>query len=219
MIDWLTNWLKEIILIVLLASFVDLLLPKSNIQKYARFILGLLIILTIISPIFELFSDNYSVSTFIKGIETEAFSNKSINLDSSNLMGSKEYEEKMVEQVEQSMLSELKVLLENKYEVTIVDLELTANLVNNNWEIKKLLLKIKEGLLEDQITGKDVTGIEEISEIENIVIEISQFEATEDDDKNQSSDDNITNALKKEIQKEWGLAEEIIFIEILSSSN
>lgn len=219
MIEWLTNWLKEIILIVLLASFVDLLLPNSNMQKYARFILGLLIILTIISPIFELFTDNYSVSTYIKGIETEAYSNNLAKLDSANGIENKEYEDKMVEQVEQSMLFELRGLLENKYEITIVDLELTANLINNNWEIKKLLLMVEEGKLQgNQTTGNDVAVIEEIAEIEKIEIDINKQEIIQSNN-NGSSDNHLANALKEEIHKEWGLPEEIIFIEIIGGSN
>lgn len=218
MIDWLTNWLKEIILIVLLASFVDLLLPNSNMQKYARLILGLLIILTIISPIFELFTENFSVSTFVKGIETEAYSYES-NTDTTNLIGSKEYESKMVEQVEQSMMLELKGLLETKYAISIIDLELTANLVNNSWEIKKIILMIEEGRMEDNpSTSNEVAVIEEITEVEQVEININQQEVTEANN-NESSDEHLANALKEEIHKEWGFPEEMIFIEILRSSN
>jgi len=219
MIDWLTNWLKEIILIVLLASFVDLLLPNSNIQKYARLILGLLIILTIISPIFALFTEDYSVSTFVKGIETEVNSYESNQLYSTNIVENNEYESKMVDQVEQSMLLELKGLLESKYEISIVDLELTANLVNNNWEVNKLLLMVKEGMeLDNSITSNDVAVIEEVTEIEQIEIDITQQEIIQSKN-NESDNAHLTNVLKEEIHKEWGLAKEIIFIEILGSSN
>lgn len=62
MIEWLGEWLKDIILIVLLASFVDLLLPNSEVQRYARIILGLLIILVILTPIIEIFDSDYSKS-------------------------------------------------------------------------------------------------------------------------------------------------------------
>lgn len=218
MIEWLANWLKEIILIVLLASFVDMLLPNSNMQKYARFILGLLIILTIISPIFELFTDNYSITTFIKGIETEAFSNQSNKLDSANVVETKEYENKMVEQVEQSMLNELKALLEAEYEVIILDLELTANLVNNNWEIERLLLVIEEGIQDNQIAMNEVAAVEDIAEVEEIVVEINQQDVTEVKN-NESSNNRLITELKEEIHKEWGLAEEIIQIEIIGNSN
>lgn len=49
--SWLGDWLREIILVVLLASFVELLLPSKSMERYARLVLSLLILLTMLSPI------------------------------------------------------------------------------------------------------------------------------------------------------------------------
>ncbi len=51
---WLGGWLREIILVVLLASFVELLLPSKSMERYARLVLSLLILLTMLSPIVSL---------------------------------------------------------------------------------------------------------------------------------------------------------------------
>lgn len=48
---WLSGWLREIILVVLLASFVEMLLPSKSMERYARLVLSLLILLTMLSPI------------------------------------------------------------------------------------------------------------------------------------------------------------------------
>ncbi|WP_409346440.1 stage III sporulation protein AF [Paenibacillus sp. MBLB4367] len=53
--DWLGGWLKELILIIMLAAFAELLLPNNNMQRYARTVIGLFLLLTILSPILELF--------------------------------------------------------------------------------------------------------------------------------------------------------------------
>ncbi|WP_025691610.1 stage III sporulation protein AF [Paenibacillus zanthoxyli] len=56
--SWLGGWLREIILIVLLATFVELLLPSKSMERYARLVLSLLILLTLLSPIVSLLKGN-----------------------------------------------------------------------------------------------------------------------------------------------------------------
>jgi stage III sporulation protein AF len=54
MITWLSAWLKEIILAVMLAAFVDMLLPSSSFQRYVKTVLSLFILLVILQPIANL---------------------------------------------------------------------------------------------------------------------------------------------------------------------
>lgn len=53
--EWLSLWLKNIILLVLLAAFLDLILPNTQLQKYVKVVMGLMILLTILTPVFSLF--------------------------------------------------------------------------------------------------------------------------------------------------------------------
>lgn len=52
--SWLGEWLKHVILIVLLATFVDLILPSRSMERYVKLVLSLLILFTLLSPIVEL---------------------------------------------------------------------------------------------------------------------------------------------------------------------
>lgn len=52
--EWLSEWLKSVIMIVLFAAFVDLILPSKSMQRYARLVLSLLILLALIRPIISL---------------------------------------------------------------------------------------------------------------------------------------------------------------------
>lgn len=72
MIDWLSSWLREIILIILLAIFIDLLLPNSSMQRYVKVVISLFILLAIISPIISLLRsdiklDPVSIATSASG--------------------------------------------------------------------------------------------------------------------------------------------------------
>lgn len=56
--SWLSQWLKEIIMVILLATFIDLLLPNRSMQRYVKLMLSLIILLIILSPIMKLFHAN-----------------------------------------------------------------------------------------------------------------------------------------------------------------
>lgn len=51
---WLGEWLRELILVVLMAAFVEMLLPSKSMERYARLVLSLLVLLTLLSPIVSL---------------------------------------------------------------------------------------------------------------------------------------------------------------------
>jgi stage III sporulation protein AF len=53
-VAWLSDWLRDIIAVILLAVIVELLLPNKAMQRYARLVVGLFILLTILSPILKL---------------------------------------------------------------------------------------------------------------------------------------------------------------------
>ncbi|AEH47268.1 stage III sporulation protein AF [Parageobacillus thermoglucosidasius] len=51
-IEWVTN----ILIFILFAMIIDLLLPSSNMQKYVKMVVGLILLLLMLSPILKLFS-------------------------------------------------------------------------------------------------------------------------------------------------------------------
>ncbi|AZB43535.1 stage III sporulation protein AF [Bacillus sp. FJAT-42376] len=54
--SFLTSWITNILLFILLAIVIDLLLPNSSMQKYAKMVIGLMLIVIILNPVFNLFS-------------------------------------------------------------------------------------------------------------------------------------------------------------------
>ncbi|UOE75342.1 stage III sporulation protein AF [Parageobacillus thermoglucosidasius] len=51
-IEWVTN----ILIFILFAMIIDLLLPSSNMQKYVKMVVGLILLLLMLSPVLKLFS-------------------------------------------------------------------------------------------------------------------------------------------------------------------
>ncbi|GGG56757.1 stage III sporulation protein AF [Paenibacillus radicis (ex Gao et al. 2016)] len=60
MVTWLGDWLRDIIAVIMLAVFMELLLPNKAMQRYARLVIGLLILLTILSPVLRLLQGDFS---------------------------------------------------------------------------------------------------------------------------------------------------------------
>ncbi|MFC4808384.1 stage III sporulation protein AF [Paenibacillus sp. GCM10023250] len=60
MLTWLAVWLQQIIAVVLLAGFIDLLLPNKAMQRYVRLVAGLIVLLTILTPIIRVLQGDFS---------------------------------------------------------------------------------------------------------------------------------------------------------------
>lgn len=60
--DWLSGWLKSIVLIILLATFVDILLPSQTMQRYVKTVIGLFILLILLQPLFSIFQKEGSIN-------------------------------------------------------------------------------------------------------------------------------------------------------------
>ena len=59
MLTWLESWLHSIIAVVLFAVIVELLLPNSKFLRYTRLVIGLILLITILSPILKIFEKDY----------------------------------------------------------------------------------------------------------------------------------------------------------------
>jgi len=62
MIAMLTYWIKSIIFVVLFATFLELLLPSSSMQRFVRVIMGLFIMLAILNPVIDVVQSHLTPS-------------------------------------------------------------------------------------------------------------------------------------------------------------
>jgi stage III sporulation protein AF len=58
-VHFLTEWVTNIIIFVLLATVIDMLLPNTNLQKYTKIVTGLLLIAIILTPVLKLISKDF----------------------------------------------------------------------------------------------------------------------------------------------------------------
>ncbi|MBT2643843.1 stage III sporulation protein AF [Bacillus sp. ISL-41] len=60
--DFLKEWITNIIIFILLATVLDMLLPNSSFQKYTKIVTGLILIAIILSPVLKLFTSDFETA-------------------------------------------------------------------------------------------------------------------------------------------------------------
>ncbi|GGA22373.1 stage III sporulation protein AF [Paenibacillus physcomitrellae] len=56
--NWLGEWLRQIIFIVLLAGIIEMLLPSRSMERYVKLVLSLLVLMTLLNPVLKLLDGN-----------------------------------------------------------------------------------------------------------------------------------------------------------------
>lgn len=113
---YLSIWIKGLITIVVLWSFVELLLPSADMKKYVRFAVGIIIMLTIIKPILNIKEIKIDDVNFPKQVE---YSAKGTNEQIETV-----YKNKLENEVLSKFnLSYVKIYINSDKQITKVELE------------------------------------------------------------------------------------------------
>jgi len=67
--EWLSGWLKQLILLILLAAFIDLLLPNQAMQRYVKTVVGLFLLMVLMNPLLLLFERGLSAEKLMAEAE------------------------------------------------------------------------------------------------------------------------------------------------------
>ncbi|WP_249871965.1 stage III sporulation protein AF [Oceanobacillus saliphilus] len=78
--DVIIQWVTQIILFIVIAAIIDLLIPADSMKKYIKLVVGLILLLILLKPIFYLFNTDIekTIETSINQIEQEYKSDSSI---------------------------------------------------------------------------------------------------------------------------------------------
>ncbi|WP_226535126.1 stage III sporulation protein AF [Fictibacillus halophilus] len=159
---FLTEWITNIIVLVLLAGVIELLLPGNQFQSYIKMVIGLLILLAMLSPLFKLLNsdmDQVFQAMDLPAATKEDEIKNSIEKNKSEIQGAQRAY--ILEQMAVPMKEKVQEELNKTYELEIVDLQIHTN-------------SGTESLKPEDITGVKVVlakhhesaGISEVSEVE-----------------------------------------------------
>jgi|GEM_PF-220705 len=78
LIELLKVWVTNITIAIFFITAIEMILPDNNMRKYAKFVLGLMLIVVIISPIMKIFDKNFDLNTYSNKATSYMASNTSV---------------------------------------------------------------------------------------------------------------------------------------------
>lgn len=170
--EFISDWITQIIIFILLATIIDLLTPNLAMSKYIKLVLGLILILILLTPIFSLFNLDFE----------GAINNNYRNLfemdgEMERMESSIEMQKSEIESTHDAyILEEMAVQLKSLTNEELLD-EHDAHITDINFQFEDETTKTYEGLTEVIVyleKGADWEG--NIKPIEQIVINSSEIE-------------------------------------------
>lgn len=124
---FLTEWIANIILFIMLAVIIDLLLPNSAMQKYAKMVISLLLIVIILSPVFRLLSAD--INSLVAELQSDNPSKEEeiknlIDLQKKEIQASNDAY--ILENMAVQLKEQAKEELVQSYDLTIIKVTLSA---------------------------------------------------------------------------------------------
>ncbi|MCD5323522.1 MULTISPECIES: stage III sporulation protein AF [Pontibacillus] len=198
---FITEWVTQIILFLLLALVTDLLLPASSFRKYIKLVVGLLLILVFLQPVFKLFD-----------VDMDQFFTREMNRwnDQAEVESMKNSIEEKKKEIQASqrayILEQMAVQLENEVKEELMN--------DHNVEIQNFSFQFKtdaevnlEGLKSLNITLAETNKQEAGSdEVEEIVIDLNQ--QPKDQEGEQSLD-----AVRSYLSSAWDIPEDQLILQ------
>ena len=136
MISFLKNWVEQIVIAVIIASIFELILPKGNLKKYIKVVLGIYVVFCMISPFVKNKSlYNFDIEDYIEN--TTKTQETSVNQSSMDIRLEKLYVEELEKDVK-------KKIQENGYDVSKCNIDADLKTSSDNPGIHKIDLIIYE---------------------------------------------------------------------------
>lgn len=201
MIEWLNEWAQGIIVAVIIATIIELILPKGNSKKYVKVIIGMYILFTIISPVISKVKGNELNVNEI--LDTKKFEKE---LEKSNSKISEKLESNNSRSIKDIYVSNLTTDIKNKlkekgYNVVSSSINVKDD---KNYTIEEINLdvnKIENEQADNQENEQEVNKIESIN-IEKVKIRVDADNTMDNTEESKIINKNaLTEEQKHEIKE------------------
>ncbi|WP_232696090.1 stage III sporulation protein AF [Brevibacillus daliensis] len=179
--EFITIWLRKVILLVLLAAFLDLILPNTKLQSYVKMVMGLIIILTIMQPLFSLMNVKQEELAAKIGIYQDIQEGQKVEAEwqqlSKKLINTQD--KQVISYVEDQMRSLLTEKVKLAYGVTLTDLAVSFETeVTGQQKISQVVATISDQTNATSGEASGVRAIQSINPVEPVQITIDDKSAT-----------------------------------------
>ena len=202
MIKFLSNWIEGIVIAVIIASIFEMLLPKGNIKKYVKIVLGIYIVFNIISPFlnnnFKLQNITETVPGYSQNSKgyTEQKNNSNTNLDK---IYANTFEKEIVKAIENEGFNVYKCEVKGTFDAD------KKNIGINKIEI--ILYSNKRETKTQKEEKENTIKIEGVNEVEKVEINIGKQKALDDSKINLKDIDTLRRFLSKRYEIDKNIIE------------
>ncbi|UOQ47480.1 stage III sporulation protein AF [Gracilibacillus caseinilyticus] len=160
-IEYISNWILQVIIYIILAMLVDLLLPSNALKQYVKLVVGLLLILIILQPILSVFS--IDVSRIVDNLfQTRETASVETSIENQMNQQKSEIEKVQAAYVLEEMVVQMENLVEEElqqtYQYQIVDLE--VNWANETASQASEIEHIDVQIADAEDTSNDVQEVQ-----------------------------------------------------------
>ena len=149
MIEIFRNWIVALLCLSILIVIIQLVIPKTNLRKYIYTLIGIITVITIISPVVDLLKKQDIKESIADVLSSFNTNDAAISVNSSDL------EEKKTGLVKVQFIDSIKQDIKDKLESKNITVKSINVSVDDNYDITKLEIKIL----------KSKTGIVSVNEI------------------------------------------------------
>lgn len=142
MIDFMSSWAEQIVLAVVVATIIELILPKNKNKKYIQMVIGIYVLFNIISPIIKN-KENFSIDKY----NFENYETSSQNVIDQTSMDAR-IEKIYLEELQDTVTSKFE---DNGFEVTKCNVDAVLDTNKKNAGIHLITVKIKRPADEKKI--------------------------------------------------------------------
>ncbi len=132
--NFLTSWIKNIILVVLFANFIDLILPKGKMAGYVRIVISFMIMAMILNPLLVIFKQDLSNLDLSFASQEQAPSFSEIVATGESL----KVEEQMSQQYKDRLIEQIKALIKLNKDLEKIEVEV---FLAKQQEIEKIIIR------------------------------------------------------------------------------
>lgn len=134
MIKFMSSWAEQIVLAVIIATIIELILPKNKNRKYIQMVIGIYVLFNIISPII-----NNKEVFCIEKYDIENYTNQSkYEVDQTSM--DKRLEKIYLEELEDIVISKFE---ENNFEVVRCKIDAVLDTNKKNAGIHSIIVKLR----------------------------------------------------------------------------
>lgn len=171
MIEFISSWAQQIIVAVIVATIIEMILPKGNNKKYIKSVIGIYILFTIVSPIItKVVGGDIKLDTDYEKYFTNTDTYQTMSDALSNI-NNENIEEVYKDNLKKDIVNKVK---EKGYLATNVEVEVNVKDTANYGNINKIAIQVSkiEEQEEQEEESKEKNAIQSVSieKVEKITI-------------------------------------------------